>query len=184
MRPVRLVPVAGVEAGLIEATASALAREIRAACTVSDEVLDPSFAHHQERNQYHSTQILEELERRRPARWPDAPLLLAVTGLDLYIPILTFVFGEAHVGGACAVVSYHRLTQEFYGLPGDPHLLTERLIKEAVHEVGHTAGRHHCEDYECVMAPSHAVEWVDMKGRSFCAECMAMIHAPTPTGTR
>ena len=46
--------------------------------------------------------------------------LLGITGLDLYIPILTFVFGEAQMGGPCAIVSYHRLAQEFYGLPARP----------------------------------------------------------------
>jgi len=69
------------------------------------------------------------------------------------------------------VVSYHRLTQEFYGLPSDPALLTERLVKVAIHEVGHTAGLTHCDDYECVMAATHAVEWLDLKGAAFCGEC-------------
>jgi archaemetzincin len=170
--------------GLLQETASALERAIRATCTIANEEFDPSFAHHAERNQYHSTLILEELERQRLGRWPIAPLLLAVTGLDLYIPILTFVFGEAHVGGACALVSYHRLTQEFYGLPRDRRVLTDRLIKEAVHEVGHTAGLHHCEDYECVMAPSHAVEWVDMKRRTFCSECASRLDVRQPSIAR
>ena len=43
--------------------------------------------------------------------------MLGVTAVDLYIPILTFVFGEAQMGGPCSIVSYHRLRQEFYGLP-------------------------------------------------------------------
>ena len=168
MRPVRIVPIGGADSDLLRATALALGRELRVTCTVATETLDPEFARHPERNQYHSTQLLEQLARRH-----DAPLVLGITALDLYIPILTFVFGEAHVGGSCAVVSYHRLAQEFYGLPRDPAILTERLIKEAVHEIGHTAGLPHCDDYECVMASSHAVEWIDLKGRAFCVVCFA-----------
>jgi predicted Zn-dependent protease len=99
--------------------------------------------------------------------------LLGVTALDLYIPTLTFVFGEAQLHGPCAVVSTFRLRQEFYGLPPDPRLLAERLLKEAVHELGHTLELRHCDDYRCAMAPSHAVEWIDLKSAHFCPACFA-----------
>jgi archaemetzincin len=75
------------------------------------------------------------------------------------------------LGGDAAIVSYHRLRQEFYGLPPDTNLLRERLIKEALHETGHTLALTHCEDYECVMAPSHAIEWLDLKNAAFCDAC-------------
>ena len=163
MKPMRLVPMGTTDRGLL----AAVAPYLRA--TIATNTIDIAFAHHPERNQYHSTQLLEHLPRYS-AR---GELIVGVTGHDLYIPILTFVFGEAHVGGTCAVVSYHRLTQEFYGLPPDRQLLIDRLVKEIIHEAGHTAGLHHCDDYECVMAPSHAVEWVDMKGGAFCDRCIS-----------
>jgi Peptidase family M54 len=103
----------------------------------------------------------------------NASRLLGVTALDLYIPTLTFVFGEAQLAGPCAVVSTYRLRQEFYGLAPDPHLLGERLLKEAVHELGHTLNLRHCDDYRCAMAPSHAVEWIDLKTARFCPACQA-----------
>jgi len=161
---IRIIPVGHADRALLDAVARALARELRAPCVVHDVALDAAFAHHPERNQYHSTLILERLA-------PANDVTLGVTELDLYIPVLTFVFGEAQLGGTCAVVSYHRLGQELYGLPPDPALRTTRLIKEAVHELGHVAGLTHCDDYECVMAPSHAVEWLDLKGPSMCMDC-------------
>ena len=100
---------------------------------------------------------------------------LGVTMLDLYIPILTFVFGEAQMGGPCGIISGHRLRQEFYGLPADEELLFERLIKEAVHELGHALDLTHCDDYECAMAPSHGVEWIDLKNAAFCEGCSSRI---------
>ena len=137
-------------------------------CEELQVTLDPAFAYHAERQQYHSTELLARLEKyTRPQAWR----VLGVTEADLYIPILTFVFGEAQMGGRCAVVSTHRLHQELYGLPADDGLLQERLLKEAVHELGHTLGLAHCQDYGCVMAPSHGVEWIDIKGSGFCAEC-------------
>ena len=104
--------------------------------------------------------------------------LLGITGNDLYIPILTFVFGEAQLGGASAIVSYHRLTQEFYGLPHDLDLLANRLLIESVHELGHTLHLTHCEEFRCAMASSHAVEWIDIKDSGFCEDCLAKATQP------
>ena len=137
--------------------------------SVSSSLADLSFARHPERNQYHSTAILERIVR-------DGRTVLGITEVDLYIPILTFVFGEAEMNGRGAIISYHRLADEFYGLPANRALLEERLIKEAVHELGHVWGLVHChEDYRCVMAASHAVEKIDVKGREFCDHCRALV---------
>jgi archaemetzincin len=83
------------------------------------------------------------------------------------------------MGGRCALVSTHRLRQEFYGLPGDPELLRERLLKEAVHELGHTLELTHCDDYDCVMASSHSVEWIDLKTPNLCNICLERVLANT-----
>jgi archaemetzincin len=68
-----------------------------------------------------------------------------------------------------------RLAEEFYGLPPREVLLRERLVKEAVHELGHTFGLQHCQDWECVMASSHGVERLDVKGVDFCPRCRKVI---------
>ena len=128
----------------------------------------PARAFNVSRQQYSSTEILAGLATRII---PGSSRLLAVTPSDLYVPVLTFVFGEAQLEGRCAVVSTCRLRQEFYGLPPDASLESARLLKETVHELGHTFGLAHCDKYECVMAPSHAVEWIDLKGSKFCPTC-------------
>ena len=101
----------------------------------------------------------------------EADRVLAVTGVDLYIPVLTFVFGQARLNGRCAVVSSFRLDNKFYGLPDNPALLQERLLKEAIHELGHTFGLLHCHDPECVMKSSTYVEEIDFKSSRFCERC-------------
>ena len=103
--------------------------------------------------------------------------VLGVTGCDLFVPVLTFVFGEAQLDGTCAVVSTARLTEEFYGLPSRADLLRERLVKEAAHELGHTFGLRHCADWRCVMSSSHGVERLDVKGAQFCGSCRAPVMA-------
>ena len=107
----------------------------------------------------------------RPQDWR----LLAITDVDLYIPILQYVFGEAQLGGPCALVSSHRLRQEFYGLSGDEDVLIQRLLKECIHELGHTLGLRHCEDYGCAMASAHAVEWIDLREQFLCDVCEARV---------
>jgi len=159
-------------AAALDALPGELARVFGVACHVRTESLDPEFAYDRSRGQYYSTAILQRMQRLAT---PDLRLL-AVTSLDLYVPVLTFVFGEAQVEGNCALVSLRRLEEEFYGLPPRPDLLRERLIKEAVHELGHTFGLRHCDDWSCVMSSSHSVERVDVKGSEFCAACRQVVR--------
>jgi len=142
-------------------------------CRVRPGLVDAGASYDPTRAQYYSTDILRRLV---PLANNDTRVL-GVTGLDLYVPVLTFVFGEAQLEGNCALVSMHRLSEEFYGLPGREDLFTERLVKEAVHELGHTFGLRHCADWRCVMASSHGVELLDVKGAEFCAECVRVVRA-------
>jgi archaemetzincin len=166
---IRIVPAGGeVALDLLDGLAAELARVFGVSCHVEAGALDPDGAYDPARAQYFSTAILRDLARRWPA---EQERLLAVTALDLYLPVLTFVFGEAQLDGRAALVSLHRLREEFYGLPPRDDLFRERLLKEAVHELGHTFGLRHCQDWRCVMASSHSVERIDVKGVEFCAAC-------------
>ncbi len=170
MKLLQLLPIGNVDDGLLKDLRPAIAEILSVPCQVLPVRLDPEFAFHGERQQYHSSEILQ---RMQSFLTPDSWRMLGVAAVDLYIPILTFVFGEAQMHGPCAVLSAHRLRQEFYGLPPDRELFRQRLIKEAVHELGHTLSLTHCEDYRCVMASSHAVEWIDLKDRELCGNCKA-----------
>jgi archaemetzincin len=170
---VKPIQVIGVQAALplLDGLACELARIFGVTCHVRPDSLDAEFAYDRRRGQYHSTAILQRMQRLAAP----GTRLLAVTSLDLYVPVLTFVFGEAQLEGNCALVSVHRLEEEFYGLPPRQDLLRERLVKEAVHELGHTFGLMHCEDWNCVMTSSHSVERVDVKSAEFCRSCLAVV---------
>lgn len=164
-----MIQLVGVQVAVdvLGALAVELAALLRMECRVRPERLDATFARDRFRNQYYSTAILQAMQPLAES----GARLLAVTSLDLYVPVLTFVFGEAQLGGNCAVVSMHRLREEFYGLPPNEELLRARLVKEAAHELGHTFGLRHCDNWQCVMTSSHAVERLDVKGAEFCFPC-------------
>jgi archaemetzincin len=168
MKRIQLLPLGYIDRRQLEGLAQSLARELKHECEVLPAEIDLSASFNASRGQFHSTEILARMAARLTS---DTWRLLGVTAVDLYIPILTFVFGEAQLPGTLAVVSTHRLRQEFYGLPADEGLLDERLLKEALHELGHTLGLTHCHDTECVMAASHAVERIDLKSAHFCPQC-------------
>jgi len=132
------------------------------------DVFDPN------RVQYNSSLILQQLIMKPPL---NAEKILGVLDVDLFIPILTFVFGEAQLKGIGAVVSAHRLHNRFYGLPEQRKLTTDRLLKEAVHELGHTFGLIHCLQVRCVMNASTYVENIDQKSAEFCPLCQKAIQA-------
>jgi len=169
MPPILLVPIAPVHRELIPPLATSLSTAFQSSVeTTPGNGFDPSFAFDFGRNQYNSTAVISAaLERFRDA----SGKILCVTDVDLFVPVLTFVFGEAQLQGTVAVVSTFRLNETLYGLPENPRLLEERLIKESVHELGHTFGLIHCRDYNCVMHSSTSVEEIDVKGVEFCEAC-------------
>ncbi|MBL8179782.1 MAG: archaemetzincin family Zn-dependent metalloprotease [Bryobacterales bacterium] len=162
----------GVAVETVDELAAALARELGESCHVRPHAVDPSFAFDPVRNQYHATAIL-----RAMTSMTEGERLLGIAAVDLYVPIFTFVFGEAQVAGHCAVVSLTRLRQEFYGLAADRRLTSERLVKEALHELGHTYGLRHCHDWSCPMASSTSIERMDLKNRRYCLRCHSTVRA-------
>lgn len=163
-----LVPFyCGEREGMLDALVREISREFHVQVVRQAPSFDPEEAYDASRGQYDTRALISRL-LDQPAT---ADRILAVTDVDLFVPVLTFVFGEAQMGGRVAVVSSYRLAPEKYGLPPDANLLEDRLIKEAIHELGHAYGLAHCSDIRCVMTSSPAVEGIDLKTSSFCAAC-------------
>lgn len=91
--------------------------------------------------------------------------------VDLFIPILTYIFGQAKLNGDAGIVSLYRLRNELYGLPADQGLLIERFSKVVIHELGHAFGLIHCHNPVCIMRSSTYVEDIDQKEGHFCHSC-------------
>ena len=132
----------------------------------------PTGSYDAKRGQYESVEFMKTVARCKPN---DAARILGVTEVDLAIPMLTFVFGQAQLDGPVAVLSLCRLRQEFYGLPGVESLLRERVVKETLHELGHTFGLTHCGEAKCVMSLATHIGLVDNKEERYCARCGAQL---------
>lgn len=160
-----LQPLGRVDADVLDGIRQAVACEFG----FDGETLDPSDvpgrAFNTTRLQYHSTAVLAHLMRHVP---DEAFRVLGVTDVDLFVPQLNFVFGEATVEGQVGIISLHRLRPEFYGEIPDAGIFGERAAKEAVHELGHTFGLRHCSDSECVMYFSNTIVDTDRKSACFC----------------
>ena len=128
----------------------------------------PAAAFDPKRQQYQSVEIMRMLAHAAPN---DATRILGVTEVDLAIPMLSFLFGQAQLDGQVAVVSLCRLQQEFYGLPAQDDILRERLTKEVLHEMGHTFGLVHCSEQKCAMSLSTHIGMVDTKSERYCDRC-------------
>jgi len=123
------------------------------------------------RKQCHSTPILDTLAIVSPV---EAIKVLAITNVDLFIPILTHVYGEAQLGGKACILSTHRFSE---GLaPGGAEVFGERILKEAIHELGHTFHLRHCRDVSCVMHYCRGIREVDRKSNQFCRYCAVLLQ--------
>ena len=132
---------------------------------------DLEFAFHPNRNQYHSTPILQQLADKAPA---GAIKVLALVEVDLFIPILTHVYGEAQLGGKACVVSTVRLNEGHSYLSTQQPFLS-RIVKEAIHELGHTFQLRHCREHTCLMHYCRNQSDVDRKSDQLCRYCKVLL---------
>src|SRR6185369_18046556 len=107
---IKIVPVGAIDQNLLEYLALTLPDRFGGRCVEMSLNLNPKESYDRRRRQYHSTLLLNRL---RQAGTADGAKILGVTDFDLFIPVFTFVFGEAQVGGCAALISTRRLRQEF-----------------------------------------------------------------------
>ena len=131
---------------------------------------DLAQAYNPERKQYLSSKLLAALGKAKRGE-----RVVGIADVDLYVPRLNFVFGEADIGSGTAIVSLCRLRPEYYGLAPDEALFLERATKEIVHELGHTFGLGHCSNNKCVMHFSNSLADTDVKEAHFCNKCRPKI---------
>jgi archaemetzincin len=147
-----------------------LAKQLEAkfdSCDLIDQMDMPSVAYNAMRCQYMASLVLQSIMEAY-AVMPADTRVLGVTEADLYAPGLEHVVGQAL--WQYAVLSLRRL------LCKEVEVFRGRMVKEAVHEIGHTIGLKHCQDRLCVMHYSQYVNGIDAKGDRFCSRCVAKLR--------
>ena len=170
-----ILHVGQVDADVLDNVQKSLIKAFpRSSCEIAADIFSvPKEAYNPIRNQYNSSIILSRVSKY--ASRSEANRILGITDVDLFVPQMNFVFGEAQYPGKTALISLHRLKPEFYGQPPNRELFKERTVKEAIHEIGHTLGLGHCENPYCVMFFSLHIGMTDQKELRFCERCSSKI---------
>ncbi len=165
---VELVAIGSVTPSVLAHLREGLAGILACPVWIATLHVDPKPFFDPRRRQYAAHSILEHLLNPPPN---EAVHRIGVTELDLFLPVFTHVFGAAQLGGPVAVASLHRLRPEFDGSLPDVLRMHQRLLKEVLHELGHTLALVHCRVPWCAMGASRLPEHVDLKDSSFCNPC-------------
>jgi archaemetzincin len=165
---IQIVPLGKIDPVVLKDLQKNLGDIFQAEVLIGDEETLVQESYDARRWQYLSLPILESLTRRGGR---GGQKILGIMDEDVYTPGLNFIFGQADAGSGVALISLSRLRQDFYGLPPNRGLFLERIIKEAVHEIGHLCHLEHCPDAGCVMHFSNSLADTDRKGGSFCPAC-------------
>ncbi|MFZ4549905.1 MAG: archaemetzincin family Zn-dependent metalloprotease, partial [Bacteroidales bacterium] len=167
-RTITLLSFGHFDRALLEKISEAVAHEFNCMVTVKETRLDLTAFFDPSRRQYNGNLLLKEVEAMS---LPTSTKTIGLFNVDLFIPILTYIFGQAQLGGPTAIASIYRLSNEKYGMLPDENLVFERFKKEIIHELGHTFKLLHCHSTSCVMYSSTYVEDIDQKEAGFCPKC-------------
>ena len=166
---VLISPIGDFPSKVLEAVDRIVRKVFGLGVTIAPVLEDIQFAWNADRCQYHSTPILEKLAEEAPDK---AAKVAALCRVDLFIPILTYVFGEAQLDGRACIVSSYRLTDNSTG-PEEQFI--SRMAKEVAHELGHTFNLRHCPDPACLMHYCRSESDVDHKSDQFCRYCKVLL---------
>jgi archaemetzincin len=168
LKKITLISFGYFEEGFLKSLAAAVKSEFPAVVTLKDGRIDLSEFYDPVRRQYNGTRLIKEVDLLYSS---NSSKILGLFSVDIFIPILTYIFGQAYLNGGTGIASLYRFKNEHYGIRTDDKFLLERFKKEVIHELGHTFGLIHCHIPSCVMLSSTYVEDVDQKSASFCMKC-------------
>ncbi|MBE3085704.1 MAG: archaemetzincin family Zn-dependent metalloprotease [Bacteroidetes bacterium] len=168
LQNITLISFGYFEEDFLKNIAEAVKHEFLFSVNIKEGHLDLSEFYDPGRRQYNGTKLLKEVDSIYSS---DSDKSLGLFSVDLFIPILTYIFGQAFLNGRTGIASLYRFSNERYGMNTDDKFILDRFKKEVIHELGHTFGLIHCHIPTCVMRSSTYVEDIDQKSANICIKC-------------
>lgn len=168
-----LIPFGYLEKELVEIVSPDVGREFLSEVKIKEGYLDLSEFYDPARKQYNGTKLLTRIDTSFATVFDKT---VGLFNVDLFIPILTYIFGQAYLNGRSGIVSIFRLSNDRYGIKSDEKVLYDRFRKEIIHELGHMFGLVHCYNPTCVMRSGTYVEDIDQKSHHLCAKCREQLE--------
>ncbi|MFX1390977.1 MAG: archaemetzincin family Zn-dependent metalloprotease [Promethearchaeota archaeon] len=179
-RIIRLIKIGEVD----ESTLKDLAKSLELKFKEHNITVDPSLNimplnkswYNKQRGQYNASKILNKITSI--VKSEHIFRVLGIIDQDIYTESLYFVFGLAktprrnfQLHTVEGLISIKRLRESFYRRTQNKKLFEERILKEAIHELGHTFGLLHCNKF-CIMRFSNSLADTDNKPPEFCNTCL------------
>lgn len=182
LQNITLISFGYFEDSFLRKIADAVSHELYFPVNLKEAYIDLSEYYDPGRRQYNANKILKTLDETFSDH---SGKTIGLFNIDLFIPILTYIFGQAFLNGHSGIASVYRLSNERYGMDSNKVVLLDRFTKEVIHELGHTLGLVHCRIPECVMRSSTYVEDIDQKGTGLCNNCRSLLisHNHSTTGS-
>jgi len=174
--PIAVVPVGNIDERLVRALVAPLGAAFGRPINLLKALPVPKYAFNPSRAQYHSAAILKRVETIRTREWDAA---VGVVDVDLFVPEVPFIFGEADRSTRSAIISITRLRPDLGSQDTRFDALQKRLLSETIHQMGLIRGLAHCPNNRCVMFLSSTVQDTDKKGVQFCANCRKRLATET-----
>lgn len=173
LQNITLISFGYFEEDFLKKIADSVKHEYHFSVNIKEGHLDLSEFYDPGRRQYNGTKLLKEVDSSMST---DSNKTLGLFSVDLFIPILTYIFGQAILNGRTGITSLYRLSNERYGMNTDDKFILDRFKKEVIHELGHTFGLMHCHIPTCVMRSSTYVEDIDQKSSNLCPKCRSEMN--------
>ena len=164
---------------------------------ISRHIIVPTELFNEEKEQYDGRKLLRFLTENMTLKEVRG-INLAVFDRDLFTGSLDYVFSVASPFPKICIISLLRLHPHFeeeYFTGGlrkrkagrfplivrrlsipERNLYYDRILKEAVHGIGHTLGLMHCSSPECIMYSLGSLNDIDTKHTTiFCMKCRFLL---------
>lgn len=168
MPEILVVGLGGLPEGLPEGICENLKSRTGQPVLFRGDLTLPHEAFRKVRGQYVSSQIVQVIGARRGL---DDGTVVILCSADIFMPGSNFVFGQAQHNGRLVIVNVHRMLEATYGRVSSPVIELRRVLKEALHGLGHTVGLPHCVLRECLMHSAASVAAIDRRADEFCVNC-------------